>query len=466
VTKIPTVLCLDVEDPITMRSHLAARWITEEISAAGLTATCFLVAEKVKAWERLGLREVIEAVKRHDLASHSSRHSFHPAISEMSEALPAQAGAEMLWGWERPGWEAAQRIMGKQINNWGRTGGSWSPALAVMLARHGHALAYSPIYGESPLRPCWFAGAVNFADYFALGDGNYHDDEKFNAAFASHRAAVDERIAAGAPCLSLFCCHPTREVHHEYWDRVNFDAGRITVPEQWQEPPAITLEEEQTARKNMRTYLQWVAGDNRFEVIGFSESVNRFRAQQAGCGSAHLLSICRRIADEKAAIFTNTFTAAEILGMMVQYACDPARESLVRQDLLGPEMLPIQAGVPQLNSDAVLAAAPVVSVYLRTTGKLPDVVETAEGTVYVADYCVMLAQALLMRQAGQSGSLSIAAEAPYPAIGDDLAEKVRSVVAGWLHRPDLDLQWILRDTRLLSWTYKPAWTVQELQGME
>jgi len=79
---------------------------------------------------------------------------------------------------------------------------------------------------------------------------------------------------------------------------------------------------------------------------------------------------------------------------------------------------------------------------------------------------VMLAQALLMRQAGQSGSLSIAAEAPYPAIGDDLAEKVRSVVAGWLHRPDLDLQWILRDTRLLSWTYKPAWTVQELQGME
>lgn len=34
--------------------------------------------------------------------------------------------------------------------------------------------------------------------------------------------------------------------------------------------------------------------------------------------------------------------------------------------------------------------------------------------------------------------------------------------AGLVARPDLDLQWIERDTRLLSWTYKPAWTEEEL----
>jgi len=102
MTKTPAVLCLDIEDPITTRSHYAAEWICQQISEAGLTASCFLVAEKVRAWERLGLSSVIEAVGAHDLAFHSSRHSFHPTITEMSEALPAQAGAELLWAWQQP----------------------------------------------------------------------------------------------------------------------------------------------------------------------------------------------------------------------------------------------------------------------------------------------------------------------------------------------------------------------------
>jgi len=466
MAKIPAMLCLDIEDPITMRSHLAAQWITEEITKADLKASCFLVAEKVRAWERLGLREVIEAVKRHDLAFHSSRHSFHPTISEISEALPAQAGAEMLYGWERPGWEEAERIMGKPINHWGLTGSSWSPALAVMLARRGHAVLYSPIYGQDKSRPCWFAGGLNLADFFGGLDPHYHNDEQFEAAFARHREALDQRIAAGAPYVAPFCCHPTRVVHHEFWDDVNFSAGRITVPEQWQDPPAITPEQEQTARKNMRAYLQWIASEERIEIIGTSELVELFAVQKAGCTPQQFLEICQRIADQQQVIFTDSFTAAEILGMMVQYAANPDVDFLVRQDLMGPENLPTQASASEFSYDAVLTAAPVVATVLQATRKLPELVNTTTGPVYIADYFVALARAILLRQADAQESLSVAAEMPYPAVGDELTDTMTSRVEGWLHRPDLDLQWIQRDTRLLSWTYKPAWTEQELARLE
>jgi len=79
---------------------------------------------------------------------------------------------------------------------------------------------------------------------------------------------------------------------------------------------------------------------------------------------------------------------------------------------------------------------------------------------------VALACAILLRQADAQESLSVAAEMPYPAVGDELTDTMTSRVKGWLHRPDLDLQWIQRDTRLLSWTYKPAWTEQELARLE
>ncbi|MFP3904723.1 MAG: hypothetical protein ACLFWB_10825, partial [Armatimonadota bacterium] len=124
MAKLPAVLCLDIEDPYSDRSHKATRWMLEDISSAGLTASCFVVGEKVRSWKRHELNDVIEAVKPHDIGYHSTRHSHHPTITEISETLPPEPGARMLWGWERHGWEDTERILGRPIQHWGLTGGS------------------------------------------------------------------------------------------------------------------------------------------------------------------------------------------------------------------------------------------------------------------------------------------------------------------------------------------------------
>ena len=467
MTKTPAILCLDIEDPITTRSHHAAEWICQQISDAGLTASCFLVAEKVRAWEQLGMSSVIEAVGAHDLAFHSSRHSFHPTITEMSESLPAQAGAELLWAWQQPGWEATERIMCAPVNHWGLGGESWSPALSVMLGQHGHALMYSPIYGDDPYRPCWFAGSLNFHDYFAGLDVAYHDDEKFANALSEHQQQAEERLAAGAPYLGLFGGHPTRVVHHDFWDGVNFNEGRITTPEQWQAPPAISPTEEDVARQNMQRYLEWVAGDARFEVIGFSQLVRMFSRQASGCPRRKLLEICQQISDEQAVVFTDQFSAAEILSMMVECALDPDRQMLTRRSLLAPQYLPTQESASNMTTDEIILVAATVDAHLRAARTLPDRVDCPSGSLYIADYFVALAQALLAREGQGSTTLQPRAATPYPAIGDSLAQQAADCIRAWtVHRPDLDLSWIKRDTRLLSWTFKPAWTPEELSRLQ
>ncbi len=78
-----------------------------------------------------------------------------------------------------------------------------------------------------------------------------------------------------------------------------------------------------------------------------------------------------------------------------------------------------------------------------------------------------LAQALLAREGQGSTMLEPTPEAPYPAIGDSLAQQAADCIRAWtIHRPDLDLTWIQRDTRLLSWTFKPAWTPAELSRLQ
>ncbi len=467
MARTSAILCLDIEDPITMRSHQATQWITQDISDAGLVGSCFLVAEKVRAWEQLGLRQVIEAVKGHDLHFHSSRHSFHPTISEISESLPAQASAEMLWGWERPGWEATERIMGRPVKHWGLSGGSWSPALAVMLGQHGRALMYSPIYGDDPSRPCWFAGSLNVAEFSPGLCGDFHQDTKFVQAWADYKQWVDQRLDRGVPYLGLFGCHPTRVVHHQFWDDVNFGEGRATTPEKWENPAAITADEEHTARNNFQRFLQWMASEERLEVIGFSDLVQRFSSQKAGCTPRQLKEICQRICEEEAVIFTDSFTAAEILGLMADYTQHPNSDFLRRRELLAPESLPTKSTGSTVDPEHVLAVSAVVQAYLTAARKVPDQVSCGESVLYIADYFVALARAIVVGNNTGQRRFRVSVDCPYPLIGEDLARRATERIRSWsIHRPDLDLQWIERDTCLLSWTYKPAWTKEELSQVQ
>ena len=140
--RIPTALCFDVEDIVAPESDDAALWMADMLAAAGLTGSFMVMGELARLWERRGRRDVIEALKRHDLAFHSTWHSVHPTTAEICRDKDFAAGMDAVWDWDRQGWADAERVLGRPLLGWARTGNSWSPSVMGLMGRMGRAYAY------------------------------------------------------------------------------------------------------------------------------------------------------------------------------------------------------------------------------------------------------------------------------------------------------------------------------------
>ncbi|MFP3904426.1 MAG: hypothetical protein ACLFWB_09335, partial [Armatimonadota bacterium] len=330
-----------------------------------------------------------------------------------------------------------------------------------LLGRRGQALHYSPIWDGDKTRPCWFAGGLNVADFFGGLDATYHDDDAFGKAFEEYRRQAERRIAEDVCYLGLFVGHPTRVVHHSFWDINNFADGQVTPRHRLQMPEAITVSQEQTARKNVRRVIEWAAADERFKVIGFSDLVARYTAQIPGVSREEVKAVAERVADHHAVIHTDLLTAAEIMGLMLDYLADETASHFARAELMSPERLPEELEPIEVTADDLRATVPVVKAQMQASGHVPAAVPVGDRQLHASEYFVGLA--LLI--AGRPGpdALTLDVSEPYPAVADRLVEKVEQRIRGWsIHPPDMDLSWIFAETRLLSWTFKPAWTRQEL----
>src|SRR6478735_11431789 len=79
---IYVVLWFDTEDYILVRDDDATKRLAEMLTGLGIRATFKVVGEKARVLEQRGRRDVIAALKRHDIAYHSNLHSVHPTPSE------------------------------------------------------------------------------------------------------------------------------------------------------------------------------------------------------------------------------------------------------------------------------------------------------------------------------------------------------------------------------------------------
>ncbi len=191
-SKIPTVLCFDVEDLIAPESDDAVLWLAEILAEHGLTGTFMVVGEKARLWERRGRRDVIEALKKHDIAFHSTWHSIHPTTTEICLDKNFAEGMDALHEWDGEGWRDTERILGRPLIGWARTGTSWSPSVMGLMGRMGRAYAYSLVRLPGH-NVCWYAGCLGFYGEGVGGfDETFYDDDLFGPRLERVMRQVDE----------------------------------------------------------------------------------------------------------------------------------------------------------------------------------------------------------------------------------------------------------------------------------
>jgi len=170
------VVCFDVEDYTTPASEgidEIPKWLAESMSEVGVTGTFFVIGEKARSLGKRGRNDVITAMAKHDIGSHTNYGSIHPTVTELLEQADWESGVELMFKNESAGCAELQRIFDVPITTLARHGGSYGPQPVYALGRMGMGYVYSPIHlrGHNAVR---FCNALNFHGEYDGFDNSYY----------------------------------------------------------------------------------------------------------------------------------------------------------------------------------------------------------------------------------------------------------------------------------------------------
>jgi hypothetical protein len=446
-----------------------------------IRATFKVVGEKARVLDRRRRRDVITALKRHDIGFHANYHSVHPTPSEYLADCGLLDGMAEFSRREGGGAADVRRIFSvKTLVCYGQPGSSWAPQAIAALKDIGVAPHGVPCYVDEgdhvglDHKPFWYAGALNV---YHMGE-NYtrmelHDPGAVEPAKEKVSGIVSRLGKEGGGLISIFY-HPCEWVHQEFWDGVNFRRGANPPREQWKAPPQRTAEETAGAFQRFGQYIDYInslpgihfvtAGDLPLIYPDLIRS-NAVSKAELGQLASKLVSNADKGIDFQT-IGTRAYSPAdqfELLAFAVGklVAGDELAFPIKARGLLGPDATaPVFIGERQLDWPAFRDTARDVRNFVETQHRVPSRVFIGPDPVAPADFLISLAEVCLAWQ--QKGTLPIGEPVKFSGSVELLsarhvAEDTPGLFGGWIiHKEGFRAPKIMEQARLQAWTLKPA----------
>ena len=478
---VNVILWFDTEDYLLPADDDATKRLAEMLTQRGIRATFKLVGEKARVLEQRRRRDVIAALKKHDIGYHANFHSVHPAPSEyLADAGLLDGMAEFV---RREGGGAAdvRRILGvKTLACYGQPGSSWASQTIAALKDIGVAPRGVPCYVDEGThigldeKPFWYAGALVV---YHMGQNSTRMDLHDPAAVAPARqkvSAIADRLRGEGGGLISIYYHPCEWVHKEFWDGVNFRRGANPPREQWKPPPQRPAEETDAAFRRFAEYIDHIRAIPGVRFVTASELPELYPdpVRTKGASEQDFKEIVSRLADTKASavdfqvIGGHAYSVAdqfELLALAVGNWIDGRKPEFPAKvkGLLGPDSPP--SATPEtshLDWFAFRDATRDVIGFLKTNQRVPSQVFIGADTVSPADFLIALASACDFHR--KQGTLPLQEGV---TIGKDLellparhvAKDTPELFGGWIiHKEGFRAPKILEIARLQAWTLKPA----------
>src|SRR5947207_15531321 len=228
-SSVHVILWFDTEDYLLPADDDATKRLAEMLAERNIRATFKLVGETARVLEQRGRRDVIAALRKHDIGYHANYHSVHPAPSEYLADTGLLDGMAEFVRREGGGAADVRRILGvKTLACYGQPGSSWASQTIAALKDIGVAPRGVPCYVDEGThigldeKPFWYAGALVV---YAMGQNYTRMDLHHPAAVAPANqkvSAIADRLRGeGGGLISIFY-HPCKWVHKESLDGVNF----------------------------------------------------------------------------------------------------------------------------------------------------------------------------------------------------------------------------------------------------
>jgi hypothetical protein len=479
---VDVILWFDTEDYLLPADDDATKRLADLLAERKIRATFKMVGEKARVLEKRGRKDVIAALKRHDIAYHTDYHSVHPTPTEYLADCGWLDGVAEFIRRESAGAADVRRIFGVEtLGCYGQPGSSWAPQAiaalpALKVSPHG-----VPCYVDEgdhiglEAKPFWYAGALNV---YRMRENctrmDLHDPDALEPAKAKVSAIAARERSATAPGLISIYYHPCEWVHQEFWDAVNFKRGANPPRSEWKEPPQRPAAETETAFRRFGEYVDYIRSIPGVHFVTASDLPllypDPLRAR--GTTEAALREIATRIRAQGAnglsylVLDGAAYSLADQFELLLRAADARLRAQrpafpLAAKGLFGPDAPPPALREPRDVPSAAFqqTVADAVS-FVQTQGRVPARVFIGPDAIAPADFLLALAEFYLANgdgDPGAGGRWVPVRRAGKVTLEKYVAEDTPGLFGGWIIHPEgLRAPRLLELARLQTWTLKPA----------
>ncbi len=160
--RVYVILWFDTEDYILPASDDAALKVADMLTALDVKGTFKVVGEKARTLEKRGRKDVIAALKKHEIGFHAQWHSVQPTPAMYLSNLGWDEGVAEFDRREGPGRADVERVFGVAPSCYGQPGTSWGPQ-SYGAMRKWDMPVYLDAGGHVNLdgKPCYYCGVFN-----------------------------------------------------------------------------------------------------------------------------------------------------------------------------------------------------------------------------------------------------------------------------------------------------------------
>ncbi len=470
VAPVYVILWFDTEDYILPQDDDAAKRLAEMLTTLGVRATFKVVGEKARVLEARGRRDVIAALKRHDIGYHSNTHSQQPTIAVYLQNAGWDEGRAEFFRRESQGAPDVERIFVVKVDAYGQPGSAWAPQAYPAL----HDMDIGMYLDEADHvgiddQPFYYGGMLNvFKMRSNLARMNLSGGASLAEGKTRFTTAYDALRAKGGGTISIYY-HPNEWVQTEFWDAVNFTHGANPPPDQWKRPGTRPPAETEQAFKDFEQYVRFMKDLPGVRFVTATELMNIYEdaAMTRSFSAAELVTLARPLQDEITFQRFDRYavSAADAFGLLTAALANfadghgvPGQSRVTR--LYGPArtyIAPIgSAHSSQFAWSAFAAAVRDTRDFYTKAGRVPDEIWIGPESLAPADYLAMVARvfdevvstghapAVVERRAGRfTADRYVAQDAP--------------ALWGWIIFPEgFHAPHLMELARLQAWTLKPA----------
>ena len=457
------LLWFDTEDLLLEASDDAALRNATFCTQVGVKANFKLVGEKVRILDERGRRDVIEALKKHEIGYHSEYHSVHPTPAQYTSTLGWDEGVAEFIRREGRGVEDIKRIFGTGPTWYGQPGSSWCPQ-AFGAMRKWDIPVYLDIGSHVGLegRPHYYCGILTFYNLrhnLRVGLDRAEQVEEVTQRF---RAARQDLLADGGGVAHIYY-HPCEFVHAKFWDAIFVD-GDNPPREAWKVPPAKTPEQSRVAYENFEFYIRWIKrtfDDVEFLTTTDAARLYRDRARNRTFSDSEIREIAGEIGEEITFQRRGDFalSPSEVLALLTGALKrkpdlgDTSELKIVLEDTpLGPTGIVPKLEEPFKTSWSQFVRTTFdVEESIRRPGRVPSTVWL--GSTGVPPEAYLRALAGVIAAGRQSETVDIR---PATLSAAKYVQKDSTEIWGWLFPEGFHAPQLMELAGRQAWTIKPA----------